>query len=142
MRKNAYAAILICLMAIVPITGLTGCKCSDCDKPAPADTLTEETANDSLSITAPSGDKIAEDMESLEEQIRLMIAEKYGEDIPFEITSIEYADVPQEYYLATINYRMENGITSNFVMTNLVENDDVHITQDTKSVTFEFKSEN
>ena len=141
MKKNAYT-ILICLIAIVSITGLTGCKCSDCDKPAPAGTLTEETANDSLSITAPSGDKIAEDMESLEEQIRLMIAEKYGEDIPFEITSIEYADVPQEYYLATINYRMENGITSNFVMTNLVENDDVHITQDTKSVTFEFKSEN
>lgn len=141
MKKNAYT-ILICLIAVVSITGLTGCKCSDCDKPAPADTLTEETANDSLSITAPSGDKIAEDMESLEEQIRLMIAEKYGEDIPFEITSIEYADVPQEYYLATINYRMENGITSNFVMTNLVENDDVHITQDTKSVTFEFKSEN
>lgn len=141
MKKNAYT-ILICLIAIVSITGLTGCKCSDCDKPAPADTLTEETANDSLSITAPSGDKIAEDMESLEEQIRLMIAEKYGEDIPFEITSIEYSDVPQEYYLATINYRMENGITSNFVMTNLVENDDVQITQDTKSVIFEFKSEN
>lgn len=141
MKKNAYT-ILICLIAIVSITGLTGCKCSDSDKPAQAGTLTEETANDSLSITAPSGDKIAEDMESLEEQIRLMIAEKYGEDIPFEITSIEYADVPQEYYLATINYRMENGITSNFVMTNLVENDDVQITQDTKSVTFEFKSEN
>lgn len=141
MIKDTYI-ILFCLIAIVSITGLTGCKCSDCDKPAPADTLTEETANDSLSITAPSGDKIAEDMESLEEQIRLMIAEKYGEDIPFEITSIEYSDVPQEYYLATINYRMENGITSNFVMTNLVENDDVQITQDTKSVTFEFKSEN
>lgn len=104
--------------------------------------MTEETANDSLSVTAPNGDKIAEDMEALEEQIRLMIAEQYGEDIPFEITSIEYSDVPQEYYLATINYRMENGITSNFVMTNLVENDDVQITQDTKSVTFEFKSEN
>lgn len=141
MKKNAYA-ILICLIAIVSITGLTGCKCSDSDKPAPADTLTGETANDSLSVTAPNGDKIAEDMEALEEQIRLMIAEQYGEDIPFEITSIEYSDVPQEYYLATINYRMENGITSNFVMTNLVENDDVQITQDTKSVTFEFKSEN
>lgn len=89
--------------------------------------MTEETANDSLSITAPSGDKIAE---------------KYGEDIPFEITSIEYADVPQGYYFATINYRMENGITSNFAITNLVENADVKINESPNSVTFEFKSEN
>ena len=141
MKKNAYT-ILICLIAIVSITGLTGCKCSDSDKQTPAETLTEETANDSLSITAPSGDKIAEDMESLEEQIKLMIAEKYGEDIPFEITSIEYADVPQGYYFATINYRMENGIMSNFAITNLVENADVKINESPNSVTFEFKSEN
>lgn len=114
MKKTA-SIILLCFLAAA---GTTGCKCSNNDIPSVA--AKDKAVQDSLSIVAPNGEKIAE---------------QYGEDIPFEITSIEYLDVP-EGYCATVNYRMENGISTNFVITHFSE--DVKVQVDSNSVTFEF----
>ena len=129
MKKTA-SIILLCFLAAA---GTTGCKCSNNDIPSVA--AKDKAVQNSLSIVAPNGEKIADDMESLENEIKFKIAEQYGEDIPFEITSIEYLDVP-EGYCATVNYRMENGISTNFVITHFSE--DVKVQVDSNSVIFEF----
>lgn len=129
MKKTA-SIILFCFLAAA---GTTGCKCSNNDIPSVA--AKDKAVQDSLSIVAPNGEKIADDMESLENEIKFKIAEQYGEDIPFEITSIEYLDVP-EGYCVTVNYRMENGISTNFVITHFSE--DVKVQVDSNSVIFEF----
>lgn len=78
---------------------------------------TGRNSNDNISLIAPNGERVYKDMGSLNEEVRLIIAESFGDDIPFKILSVEYTDVYDGYY-AIVTYRLENGITSNYAVSN------------------------
>lgn len=73
--------------------------------------------HDNISLTAPNGERIYEDMDALNEDVKMTVAEHFGDDIPFKVTSIKYTDVYDGYF-AVITYQLENGVTSNYAVSN------------------------
>lgn len=78
---------------------------------------TIEPKYQNLTLTAPNGQQIAESFESINEEIKDMVAQQFGKDIPFEITSIDYTDVSDGYF-ALITYQLENGMVLNYALSN------------------------
>lgn len=103
--------IFLCTCLI--LLGLTGCD---------NDTVLDPNMSkqNELSIIAPNGEKIAESMETLQARTAMNIAEQFGDDYGFTITSIEYTPL-DEGYLALVNYQLENGTTSNYAVSNNME---------------------
>lgn len=70
-----------------------------------------------LEIQAPNGEYIAKSIDDLNIEIEKIVASQYGEDLKFDITSIDYTPL-DEGYLANITYKVANGFTHNLIRTN------------------------
>ncbi|MBR4047518.1 MAG: hypothetical protein IKK07_03575 [Bacteroides sp.] len=79
-----------------------------------------ENAPSQISLIAPNGEQIMEDMEDLNQMISRTIATNYGDDYNFKIESIEYTDI-DDGYLALITYSLEDGTMSNFALSNSIK---------------------
>lgn len=106
MRKNVFIAIWLIASSLV----LTSCH-GEKENEIPGQNESD------ISLVAPNGQRIAEDMTSLEKEVSMMVAKQFGDDLKFNITSIEYAPVDKGY-LALINYSLYDGRSSNFAKTN------------------------
>lgn len=98
------------LCACLALCSLTGCDYN-------AETVMNQDMpeQNKLSIIAPNGEQIAESLEALQTNTAMNIAEQFGHNYDFTITSIEYAPL-DEGYLALVNYCLENGLTSNYAL--------------------------
>lgn len=108
MKTNLFFSTLI-----IGIVLLTGCINEQ-------SSIEYNLPNESLSLMAPNGDLITTSMKALNDETAMIIASQFGDDFPFEITSIEYA-TPSDGYLAIINYRLADGRISNFAKSNSAE---------------------
>lgn len=105
MRTNILF-VVACLML---------CALAGCDNDHHAVPTPDMPQPNKLSLTAPNGQQIAESMEALRASTAADIAEQFGDDCDFTITSIEYAPL-KEGYLALIGYRLADGSTSNYAL--------------------------
>lgn len=79
------------------------------------DELNNETST--ISLKAPNGEYIANNIHDLNVEVEKFIASQYGKDLNFKIKSIDYTPL-KEGYLANISYEVSNGNTHNFIKTN------------------------
>lgn len=102
---------LISFLYLISVYILTGCS---------KETVQDESLviDNHISLIAPNGERVYEDMGSFIEEVRMTVARRFGDDIPFK-ASIEYIDMPDGYF-AIITYQLENGITSNYAVSNSV----------------------
>lgn len=107
MRTNILF-VVACLML---------CALAGCDNDHHAVPTPDMPQPNKLSLTAPNGQQIAESMEALRASTAADITEQFGDDCDFTITSIEYAPL-KEGYLALIGYRLADGSTSNYALSN------------------------
>lgn len=91
------------------------CSLAGCDYNAETVMNQDMPEQNKLSIIAPNGEQIAESLEALQANTAMNIAKQFGRNHNFTITSIEYAPL-DEGYLALVNYRLENGLTSNYAL--------------------------
>jgi hypothetical protein len=78
----------------------------------------EVNANEkSLNLKAPNGEKIADNILQLKEIVSVSVAERFGIDKDFDITSLEYYPVP-DGYVVLIQYRTLDDIEGGIVRTN------------------------
>ncbi|MDR1170404.1 MAG: hypothetical protein LBK97_06180 [Prevotellaceae bacterium] len=71
----------------------------------------------SLNLTAPNGEKIAENIYRLKEIVSVSVAEKFGIDKEFCITSLKYIPV-QEGYSVLIKYETSDNLVGGLIRTN------------------------
>jgi hypothetical protein len=71
----------------------------------------------SLNLTAPNGEKIADNISGLKEIVAVSVAEKFGTDREFSVTSLEYIPV-REGYSVLIKYKTSDNITGGLIRTN------------------------
>jgi hypothetical protein len=79
--------------------------------------LEVSTNEKSLNLKAPNGEKIADNILQLKEIVSVYVAERFGIDKDFDITSLEYAPVP-DGYAVLIKYRTLDDIEGGIVRTN------------------------
>jgi hypothetical protein len=71
----------------------------------------------SLNLTAPNGEKIADNIFGLKEIVSVSIAEKFGIDKEFSVTSLEYTPV-SDGYVVLIKYKTSDNMMGGIVRTN------------------------
>jgi hypothetical protein len=71
----------------------------------------------SLNLTAPNGEKIANNILHLKEIVSVYVSERFGIDKDFNITNLEYYPVP-DGYAALIKYRTSDDIEGGLIQTN------------------------
>jgi hypothetical protein len=71
----------------------------------------------SLNLTAPNGEEIAKSIFHLKEIVSVSVAEKYGIDKEFHITSLEYAPI-KEGYAVLIKYKTSDNLIGGIIRTN------------------------
>lgn len=103
--KNIFLILSIFLI------GMTGCN----DEVENFESIPQQ--EETLQLQAPNGEKIAANLEDLKAQTALLVAQSFGDDYPFAITNIEYADV-HDGFLALVTYQLEDGTISNYALSN------------------------
>lgn len=103
MRRIVFATFWLVATAIV-----AGCS----NKNEVANLETEK-----ISLVAPNGERIAQDMATLKKETARIVAKQFGNDTSFKITDVEYASV-SDGYLALINYELDNGEKSSYAISN------------------------
>lgn len=105
MNKKTILASCICLCCL--------CGCS-------SETEVALPEANTLSLVSPNGDRIAANMSELRQRTSNIIAKQFGDDYSFTIEDIKYTDVTTGF-LAIIEYKLENGVTSNYAYSNNVK---------------------
>lgn len=80
---------------------------------------------ENYSLTAPNGQKVASNMESLTRKISKAVEKTFRENKDIRITEIIYHDVPAGY-MAEIKYETSDGISANAILTNIPQNGKKH----------------
>jgi hypothetical protein len=70
-----------------------------------------------LNLTAPNGEKIAENILQLKEIVSVSVGERFGTDKEFYITSLEYIPV-REGYAVLVKYRTSDNMEGGLVRVN------------------------
>lgn len=78
-----------------------------------------------FNLTAPNGQAIASNMESLTRKINRAAEKTFREHKDIRITEIIYHDVPAGY-MAEIKYETLDGISTNAILTNIPQNGKKH----------------
>jgi hypothetical protein len=104
----------MCVTAIVIAASCFAISCSqDGDM-----TGLEISANEkSLNLIAPNGEKIAKNIFHLKEIVSVSVAERFGIDKDFDITSLEYVPV-KDCYAVLIKYKTSDDIEGGILKTN------------------------
>jgi hypothetical protein len=73
----------------------------------------------SLNLVAPSGEKIADDIVSLRNEVSQVVAETFGVEKEFEITALNYLPI-KKGFAVTIEYETADGFAKNYLKTRRV----------------------
>jgi hypothetical protein len=105
------------LLIAVLISITTGVFFIACSAENDLEGLEVSTNEKSLNLKAPNGEKIADNILQLKEIVSVSVAERFGIDKDFDITSLEYAPV-KDGYAVLIKYRTLDDIKGGIVRTN------------------------
>jgi len=90
------------------------------------DTVTEAITQEFINLTAPNGQRISPDIETLTWKINKAAEKTFRENKDIKITKIIYHDVPAGF-MAEIRYETFDGIYTNAIMTNIPQEGKKHL---------------